>query len=1560
MMVPRGAVTLRAFSRLSQPTQLDWRLKVTQFKGRVLPAAFLPFAVLTASILPGCSSDDHDQGQGHGDIKTVYRDKVVNLPGSTENESYVDDLSGSEELSAHIIAPPDNADAIFAPVPPPEVNGTTARETEPTVIKDFSKFAVNDDLTITRGKLNHVRDEAIISADFRLGKSLSLVPLNRSEGQFSFQRTTASADYAIDQGQNIILAVNADPYDMTQGWNVGLIKTNGITYTGFSDATEQAVVVYKDGRVDILEQVPSFKLKLYANGQAAGELGAVHYYENASQVNRTFSRGTSTKELYPAESYRGTVDMRGRKGALIRAEANAISVVERGNGQPSVQLPPLSGNVVERVEDRANYVIPAGHALLVDDGAFAIGSHVDIRYETDDPTWNDVDSAIGAGFGRGLLVKDGQLGSNQGESAASSRTAFGIRADGSFFFLTVDKPAGSQTDGITETKLAQIMMGYGAVRAVNFDGGGSTTLVGRLPGERYTHLLNVPSDGPERVTATKWGLKLDASKASYATTSVAVYPRDITLLAGSTYRRFRGVGYDSRSWQGGGEIPDYGISNAALGLIDPRTGTFRAGDANAQGYVVVQVGQSKGVARVRVTREIDEIRFDTQEKAVDSGAVVTLSPHLLSNGAEVVYSGGVIQYSVDNAADCAVDAQKGTVTVAHVQGKSCIITASAAGKSTQLKLNIGVAPMIVADFEGDTSMFAAAGARQKTVLLGKVTDQVFAGTTSMKLSWTADPKQPGTFGAYLTDPKKVTKLVGYPKYLGVNVYIPDELAGKVWWVRGLLNDADGKSVTINYNNDGDALPERGWHFMKAEIPAGYREPFVFNQPFRFLVLKTAERIDSSIILDNFTAIYSDNTDLSGPGVTTSPAADAEINTASPTISLQVNDTSGVKFDSAYVAIDGVDVSATLTNNGKDRVEYAAQNLRDGWHRVDYRISDVNGNVTADDYLFSVKTGAPRLFIDSDGVTFYPGGTFQLPIRVEGGGAAFSDLGLSLDYDVTKADMTVVDADLHASNVTSASGHWEGHFTGFGAGTSVVAYLKLHVRDYIQNTAVSVVVNGTLDGTTYRHPVIRKEVGSRYRLMTQWGISGQTLQMLVVDPLGHAAPGVTVETFTYDSVNDTIKNVTVLGVTNAEGKLDVAVPTVPSSTSALYRAYDAQGSSLMTQVQALVERLTASPRYLYLTPGNDARSVNVTWYTSTAIAGSQVRFGTGTGALDQLREGTSAILPFFYGAEAGVVRVHHATLDNLTPGTRYRYQVGDGAANVSTERSFTTDDGDDNVNIHLFGDTQTLPDTNIFNGNGLVTELYRKMQAQLPKGDLILHAGDFTDDLTDYRLVRLFLEALEGEDMMDSRLFVTAEGNHEVLNEGADKFATMFPYPQRSSGVPSPLDRAVYSFDYGNAHIAVISSELADESDWTKMMTWLLNDMTASTKTWKLVMLHRPPYNGNPDSGNGRVMKYLPQLVDEAGIDLVISGHDHMYSRSLPMLAGQPNPAGATYLIAGSDSAKYYDNNGSGIARFADVLFDDNVNTYTTLQIRGRELHVLTRTLNGTVVDDNVLAPRASH
>lgn len=1492
--------------------------------------------LLTAVALGGCG----------GDTDTEYLDTTTDVP-------YVDDLSGAESFSANVIAPPEDADQQFETATPPTVSGTTAREPESTEITDFHRYAVNQDLTLTEGRLNHTRDEAIISAEFTLGDSLSLVPLTRSRGQFSFERTTVSANHAIDNGENLILAVNADPYSMTQGWNSGLIKKDGITYTGFSDRNEDVIVVYEDGGADILQDVPTFTLNLYQDGNALGELGAVHYFDNASQVNTSFTRGTGDAELYLAESYRGTVDLAGRSAALIEAEPNGISVVTLEHGGISAQLPPLSGTVVDRIEDRNGYVLPAGHALLVDGGTLTTGSRVDIRYETDAPGWAQVKSALGGGFGRGLLVEDGQLGANQDENAISGRTAFGVRNDGSYFFLVVDKPVGSLTDGITQTKLGQLMIAYGADRAINLDGGGSTTLAARLPGERYTHLLNTPSDGGERVTATKWGLALNSERARAASNAVAVYPRTITLMAGSTYRRFKGVGYDASSWEQGGEIPEYGISDTSLGLIDARTGAFRAGDGASEGYVVVQVGDRKGVARVRVTDELDGIRFPSEAIAVDSGATVTLQPELISDGESVTFSAEALEYQVDNTALCQVNPENGSVTTARVQGESCTVTVSAAGRRAELTINIGVAPAIVADFEGDVSAFRAAGARHNQVNIERVEDQVFDGNYSMELNWEANPDQPGTFGAYLTDPGGVTALPGYPKYLGVNVYIPDELAGKVWWVRGSLKDADGKTVTINYNNEGEALPERGWHFMKASIGSGYKEPLTFYQPFRFLVLKTAERIDSHVVLDDFTAIYSDDTDLAGPGVTASPASGETVDSADPLITLQVNDASGVDFAASQLTLDGQDVSSSLTHNGSDRIRYQAQGLDDGWHRLDYRLFDVNGNVTAGNYLFNVVTGAPRVYLDSENLSLYPGGTFSIPIRVTGGGA-FNDLSLTLDYDSTKTSMTVEDADLTASGVGETNGRWQGNFSGFSDATGVVAYLNLRVRDYIQNTFVSVVVDGELDGDTFHHPVVRKEVGSRYRLLTDWGVEGESTNMLVVNQAGEPAQGVTLETFEYNSGTDQISNVNVLGDTDADGMLQVTLPASADTQSLLFRAYDAQGSSLMTDVRALVERLGKAPRHVFLTPGHDATSMNVAWFTDTSVAESRVRFGTD--GLNQEVAGQSAVVPFFYGSEAGVVRVHQATLEGLLPGGGYQYQVGATGA-MSETFGFTTDDGDDRVRIHLFGDTQTLSDENIFNGSGLVTELYRKMQAQLPDGDLILHVGDVTEDLTDYRLVRLFLEALEGDDMLASHPFVPTQGNHEVYNEGAQKFADLFPLPESDNGLPAPYDRAVYSFDYGPAHIAVVTSELQAEEDWPVMMDWLRRDMNASDATWKMLMVHRPPYNGNAASGNGRSLAYIPPVVDETGIDLVLSGHDHMYSRSLPLNGGKPTPGGATYLIAGSDSAKYYDNNGGGIALVADVLFDDNVNTYTTLDIQGDDLHVLTRTLDGTVVDDVTLQPR---
>lgn len=77
------------------------------------------------------------------------------------------------------------------------------------------------------------------------------------------------------------------------------------------------------------------------------------------------------------------------------------------------------------------------------------------------------------------------------------RTAVGRTAQGEVLWITVD---GRQphSQGATLSELAQIMARYGAVEAINLDGGGSTTLVVR------NLVVNSPSDGVERPVSNAW------------------------------------------------------------------------------------------------------------------------------------------------------------------------------------------------------------------------------------------------------------------------------------------------------------------------------------------------------------------------------------------------------------------------------------------------------------------------------------------------------------------------------------------------------------------------------------------------------------------------------------------------------------------------------------------------------------------------------------------------------------------------------------------------------------------------------------------------------------------------------------------------------------------------------------------------------------------------------------------------------------------------------------------------------------------------------------------------
>src|SRR5660397_196392 len=151
------------------------------------------------------------------------------------------------------------------------------------------------------------------------------------------------------------------------------------------------------------------------------------------------------------------------------------------------------------------------------------------------------------------------------------------------------------------------------------------------------------------------------------------------------------------------------------------------------------------------------------------------------------------------------------------------------------------------------------------------------------------------------------------------------------------------------------------------------------------------------------------------------------------------------------------------------------------------------------------------------------------------------------------------------------------------------------------------------------------------------------------------------------------------------------------------------------------------------------------------------------------------------------------------------------------------------------------------------------------------------------------------------------GNHDVMNSNntntnAKNFTDSFNLPKEiNTGAPSGT---VYSFDYGNTHIAVMNTECGT-MNLKEQADWLRRDMAGSTKLWKIVALHRGPYGATYDESI--IRNAWAPVFYELGIDLVLQGHDHNYVRSYMMKSGAEvkNGIGTLYITGNTGGVKFY-------------------------------------------------------
>jgi hypothetical protein len=79
--------------------------------------------------------------------------------------------------------------------------------------------------------------------------------------------------------------------------------------------------------------------------------------------------------------------------------------------------------------------------------------------------------------------------------------------------------------------------------------------------------------------------------------------------------------------------------------------------------------------------------------------------------------------------------------------------------------------------------------------------------------------------------------------------------------------------------------------------------------------------------------------------------------------------------------------------------------------------------------------------------------------------------------------------------------------------------------------------------------------------------------------------------------------------------------------------------------------------------------------------------------------------------------------------------------------------------------------------------------------------------------------------------------------------------------------------------------------------WLVSDLAGTSKPWKFVFFHIPPYSSGGHGSDLNVRQTLAPLFEQYGVTIVFNGHDHDYERS--------GANGVTYIVTGGGGAPLY-------------------------------------------------------
>ncbi len=155
----------------------------------------------------------------------------------------------------------------------------------------------------------------------------------------------------------------------------------------------------------------------------------------------------------------------------------------------------------------------------------------------------------------------------------------------------------------------------------------------------------------------------------------------------------------------------------------------------------------------------------------------------------------------------------------------------------------------------------------------------------------------------------------------------------------------------------------------------------------------------------------------------------------------------------------------------------------------------------------------------------------------------------------------------------------------------------------------------------------------------------------------------------------------------------------------------------------------------------------------------------------------------------------------------------------------------------------------------------------------------------------------------------------------------------------------YRFKKGNVAFYSLNSNYMDK----KQVKWLEDELAKDTSEWKICFFHHPPYSSAKAHGSdGQLREVVEPIFLKYGVNVVLTGHDHVYERIKPQ-------KGIYYFVSGA-GGKLRSGDISETSQLTEKSYDRDLH-FMLFEVAGDQMYFQAISRTGETIDSGMIARR---